>query len=383
MNKVQGYYTCNGREFESKLQALMYSKQISAPVNWHFNEEVFDKYNWSIEPELTLDQLYDRRAREIREKYDYVVLSYSGGADSNNVLESFLRQGLFIDEVVYNAALEATEKLNVFDKSQTAAWNVNAEYKLHTAEKLNQIKLRTPGTKITVNDTTKTIIDGFEKHPDGAWTMNQKEVLNPMGVHNFNYAYFRDLRLTFDKGKRIGIIVALDKPKMRVVDGKCYLFFIDKTANIIPIDYHLAEYPNTQTEFFYWHPNNCDMLAKQAHIVLRCINFNQQYKKIFEDSSTKSIRFIQERLLRTMIYTTWKGEWFQADKSLNDWNCEFDHWFIKGQVGTQAHRNWLDGLKYVASHISKEATISNPHSLGTAPIFSKFYYIGPVKGQYE
>ena len=177
MNKVQGYYTCNGREFESKLQALMYSKQISAPVNWHFNEEVFDKYNWSIEPELTLDQLYDRRAREIREKYDYVVLSYSGGADSNNVLESFLRQGLFIDEVVYNAALEATEKLSVFDKSQTAAWNVNAEYKLHTAEKLNQIKLRTPGTKITVNDTTKTIIDGFEKHPDGAWTMNQKEVL--------------------------------------------------------------------------------------------------------------------------------------------------------------------------------------------------------------
>jgi hypothetical protein len=204
-----------------------------------------------------------------------------------------------------------------------------------------------------------------------------------MGVHNFNYAYFRDLRLTFDKGKRIGIIVALDKPKMRVVDGKCYLFFIDKTANIIPIDYHLAEYPNTQTEFFYWHPNNCDMLAKQAHIVLRCINFNQQYKNIFEDSSPKSIRFIQERLLRTMIYTTWKGEWFQADKSLNDWNCEFDHWFIKGQVGTQAHRNWLDGLKYVASHISKEATISNPHSLGTAPILSKFYYIGPVKGQYE
>jgi len=383
MDKLHGYYTCNGQEFESKIQALMLANITGQPVNWNFNNQVFDRYNWSQEPELTLDQLYDQRAREIREKYDYVVLSYSGGADSNNVLESFLRQNLHIDEIVYNAALVATEKLNVFDPAETAAWNVNAEFKLHTANRLHQIKLRSPGTKITVNDTTNATIEGFEKHPDGEWISTQKEVLNPMGVHNFNYAYFRDLRVMFDKGKKIAIIVALDKPKIRVVDGSCYLYFIDKTANIVTTQDHLKEYPNARTEFFYWHPNSCDMLAKQAHTVLKLINYNPQFKAIFEDTSVKAVRFTQERVLRNMIYTTWKQEWFQADKSLNDWNCEFDDWFIQGHKGTKAHSHWLEGLKYVAKHISKVNPVNPNKFFGIQPILSKFYYIGPVKGQYQ
>jgi len=381
MDKLHGYYTCNGQEFESKIQALMLSNTTGQPVNWNFNNEVFDHYNWSQEPELTLDQLYDLRSREIREKYDYVVLSYSGGADSNNVLESFLRQNLHIDEIVYNAALAATEKLNVFDPAETAAWNVNAEFKLHTANRLHQIKLRSPGTKITVNDTTNATIEGFEKHPDGEWISTQKEMLNPMGVHNFNFAYFRDLRVMFDKGKKIAIIVAMDKPKIRVVNGGCYLYFSDKTANIVPLQDHLKDYPNTRTEFFYWHPNSCAMLAKQAHTVLKIINYNSQFKTIFEDTSVKAVRFTQDRVLRNIIYTTWKQEWFQSDKSLNDWNCEFDDWFIKGLKGTKAHSHWLEGIKYVAKNISKVNPVDK--FFGIQPIFSKFHYIGPVKGQYK
>lgn len=379
MDKLLGYYTCNGQEFESKLHALMLSKQTGSPVTWHFNEDVFDKYNWTHEPELSLDQLYDRRSREIRESYDYVILSYSGGSDSHNILESFLRQNLFIDEVVINGAFKATDKFIVLDTAQTSNWNINAEYQLNTVEKLNQLKARSPNTKITVNDTTDAIIDAFLQGPNGEWAKNKKEVLNPNGTNNFNYTFFRDLRVTFDKGKRVALVIGLDKPKVRVVDGKCYLFFVDKIANITQIQDHIVEYPNLRTEMFYWHPDSCDMLAKQAHVILKLINSSEQYKKIFEDTSVQALRFTQEKLLKTLIYSTWKAEWFQVDKPVNDWDCEYDYWFSRGWRGTDAHKNWTQGLKYIADRIG----MSNNKFFGTAPILSKFYYIGPVKGQYE
>ena len=78
-------------------------------MDWIFHDDAFSKYPWHIEPEASLDQLYDARARQLREKYDYVVLSYSGGSDTHNILESFIRQGLHIDEIVTNHMTTATQ----------------------------------------------------------------------------------------------------------------------------------------------------------------------------------------------------------------------------------------------------------------------------------
>lgn len=380
MDKRLGYYTCNGKEFESKLQALMWSNLVKQPINWHFNNEVFDKYTWSVDPELTLDQLYDRRAREIREKYDYILFSYSGGADSTNILESFQRQGLFIDEIVHNGTFEAAEKFTVLDPTQRSHWNLNAEYKLNTADKLNQIKLNSPNTKIVVNDTSKLIIDNFTSNLDGSWVKDKREMLNPLATNNFNYTHFRETRVNFDKGKRVALVLGLDKPKIRVVDGHCYLYFIDKIANIVPAQEHLVEYPNIRTEMFYWSPDSCDILAKQAHLVLRLINSDQRYRKIFEGSSDRMIRVTQEQLLRSVLYTNWKSEWFQVNKAMKDWDSEYDYWFTKGWRGTEAYEGWQRGVDHVIQRINRDDVKWNPDGsiFGTKPILSKFYYVGPV-----
>ena len=46
MNKKLGYYSCNGLEFDSKIKACIYSSQVNKPLDWHFNDEEFKKYNW-------------------------------------------------------------------------------------------------------------------------------------------------------------------------------------------------------------------------------------------------------------------------------------------------------------------------------------------------
>ena len=109
INKKLGYYTVGDVEFDSKIKACIYAQTNNQDVVWHFNNEIFEKYSWHIEPEKSLDELYDLRARQLRESYDYIMLSFSGGSDSNQIAESFMRQGLLIDEIIVNTMEKANQ----------------------------------------------------------------------------------------------------------------------------------------------------------------------------------------------------------------------------------------------------------------------------------
>lgn len=380
MNKKLGYYTCNGIEFESKIQAAMLAQETDSTFQWHFNDEVFKNYDWTQEPELTLDQLYNKRAREIREQYDYVILSYSGGSDSNNVLEAFLRQGLLIDEIVTNWALDLSEKFTVLDTSERESWNHNAEFHLHTKGRLEYIKSVSPRTKITMLDTSKALIDALLLNGDASWTEKKKEVLNLTGSSQYNYIYFAEVRKRFDKFHRIAVINGTDKPKLTLKDGKLSLYFTDKAVNMVSIQDHIAEYPNADPVFFYWAPECCDLLCKQSHTVLNWLRVNPQHQPVWESTEPGMTRRIQEELLKVVLYpTTWNPNWFQVHKSLYDWDSELDYWFTRGWYGTKEFDIWMNGMKHVASKISKFLVyMPNGMPRGTRVCFSPHYYIGQI-----
>lgn len=378
MNKKLGYYTCNGFEFESKIQAAMFGQSAGHPIKWHFNDDAFNPYDWSQEPELTLDQLYNQRAREIRNQYDYIILSYSGGSDSNNVLESFLRQGLFIDEIVTNWALDLTDKFTVLNPNQRSTWNHNAEFKLHTSSRLDYIKSQSPNTKITMIDTSEALVKSLLVNNDASWVSKKKEVLNLTGSSQYNYVYFADIRKRLDKFQRIALINGTDKPKVKVIDGKFYIYFIDKAVNMVSIQDHIVEYPNAEPVFFYWAPECCDMLCKQGHTVLKWVKANPHQKGIWESSNPVIIRKVHEELLKTIVYpTTWNPDWFQVEKSTEDWDSELDYWFTRGWHGTREYEIWKQGLDHVASSLPNFLSYKQDGSVrGLRPCYSNNYFIG-------
>jgi hypothetical protein len=385
INKKLGYYTCNNQEFDSKLQALMYSTVAKKDVAWYFNNQTFDNYAWHVEPTLSLDALYDIRARQIRERYDYVIISYSGGADSHNIVESFIRQGLHIDEIVTNWSLDASEKFLVLDPRETSAWNNNAEFKLNTVHKLNYIKNACPRTKITFNDTSRALVDSFLNAKDASWVKKKREVVNANGTNNYNYVYFSELRKQFDKGQRIGLILGIDKPKVKIVDKKFYLFFTDTTANIASVQDHIEEYPNAETVFFYWDSDCVDLLCKQAHIVLSYIRTAPNVKQLWNDSNPPDgkvdspIRDLRERVLRNVIYTTWDNNSFQVTKATRGMDSELDYWFSRGWQGTNEYQIWQDGINYLCQRLGNYVYYDpSGIPIGTKMFFSKSHYIGDV-----
>ena len=78
-NDKHGYYIVGWKKFYNKTQALQYSNKIKFNARWVFNDDVYGSIDWSIPVETPLVQLYKQRALQLREKYDHLILHYSGG----------------------------------------------------------------------------------------------------------------------------------------------------------------------------------------------------------------------------------------------------------------------------------------------------------------
>ena len=348
-------YRVGNLSFHSKIRACIHATQTNQEVTWDFNKDFFNKYDWTKEPSKSLDQLYDERAKQLREKYDYLILSYSGGSDSHNILMSFIRQGLHIDEIVVNHMSTAWNKFVVLDSKQTASWNTGAEHELQTIPRLKEIEHLIPKTKITILDLTENLFKAFDSYGDASWVLDRKEGLNPLNVTRYNYAYFKNIRQQFDKNHKIAMIVGIEKPRAIIHNNMFMMFFIDRSVNIVPIDDSFKDYTNSSLEFFYWSQEGVDIVCKQGHVIKRFLEANPQYIHLWknENSNASNWRLVQEPMLKPIIYSTWDRSWFQTEKSTSDWHGEFDTWFINGYKDTSAHRIWREGLDYVVKNAGK------------------------------
>jgi len=378
MNK-NSFYTVDGIQFQSKIQAALFSTKVKKPITWNFNKEFFSSYDWTIEPELTLDQLYDNRAKNLREKYDYLILSYSGGADSHNILMSFIRQGLYIDEIIVNHMSTAWNNDIIVDPRQTASWNTGAEHQLQTLPRLKEIEHLIPKTKISILDMTDNLFKAFTSYDDASWILDRTEKLNPLNVTRYNYGYFTEVRKQFDRSQKIAMIVGIDKPKTVIKDTKFYIYFDDRSVNVVPIDNNFTDYTNSTLEFFYWSLDAVDILCKQAHVLKRFVESKADLTNLWQraNMNAKNWRTIQEPMIKSIIYSTWNSNWFQTEKSVSDWYNEFDSWFINGYTGHRSHTIWKEGIEYMIANASDHLKYNQGRPDGLKTYF-QHYYIGTV-----
>lgn len=381
MNEEMGYYICDGIKFSSKIKACIYATQNKKSIEWVFNDLLLNSYPWSIEPEASLDQLYDRRAKQLREKYDYILLAFSGGSDSNNILESFIRQGLHIDEVVHNVMGDYNGIIKL-DQNLQQSWNETAEYNFQTIPRLEYVKKMCPKTKISVIDLSGFVFQFLNDAGDESWLDYTRERLNVTGVLRHNFLHFKEIRKKFDKDKKIALILGVEKPRTYIKDGVFNLLFTDKALNIATVEEFIQEYSNSTVEYFYSHPDCADMICKQAHTVKKWLECNPQWISAWSPTSLEDLfrkhRLMHERLYRTIIYSTWNDDWWQADKSTLDWYSEIDDWFTKGHQNSKEFMIWQAGIDYIKKNAADYVIQRNGKDYGLKG-FLKNYKIGEIK----
>jgi hypothetical protein len=98
MNLLQRKYGCwivGGIAFDHKLEALRHASNTNnSNIEFYYHNHVFDSVNRGLLGKVPLTTLYKERAEQLRDNYDYLVLHYSGGSDSHNILHTFLSNNI-------------------------------------------------------------------------------------------------------------------------------------------------------------------------------------------------------------------------------------------------------------------------------------------------
>lgn len=322
MNKKLGWYTVNGNIFFNKIQAILYANETLANVEWNFNRDIMDKLDWITEPDMSLKDLYANRAKQIRDENDYVILMISGGADSTNMIYSFLNNNIRVDEIVAGAPFSGLNNWK-FDRSDTTYHGMVSETKFAQLPLIEKISKSHPDIKITLHDYFEDMItlktDEWLYDQLGHW-------IHLSGGTRHSLDKFTHIKNIAESGKKIAVVYGVDKPVIcRSNSGNLYSVLMD-TATTIVTPHFKDKYPNVESILFYYTADMPYLMVKQAHELCRWmyksensyskdLMWNLSKSKEFNDHPLRGSRW--QRSIVSCIYAPTIEHQFmwQADKA--------------------------------------------------------------------
>ena len=376
-NKKLGYYLVDNEIYYNKFHALLVASKKKLPVKWFFNEDVFMKFPWHVEPEESLEELYRQRAQQLRDTYDHIRVECSGGSDSVQIVYSFLLNNIHIDEVIFRYP-KGGDKDVAGNARDLRSENILSEYEFAARPLLDWIKINYPRTKVTVFDYTDLLLEEAETK-DESWVFRSRHYLQ--AEHHTKYkTIVTDLHNNLvEKGQSICVLYGIDKPKITIKDGKFFLYFNDGQAS--HSDPVIGEYGNVTNEFFFWSPESCKLLAKQAHMIKRWfempVHYNMSNLLKWPSSANTRGRTIYEQVIKGIIYPKYDPNTFQTFKSTNNIYNEMSFWFHHNFKETKAHQVWQSGIDFIVDNLD-EKYIGRLHGTpANIELFeSTFYCIG-------
>jgi len=227
----KGYWKLNNHFFFNKAECLRYATEINRPdVTFHYYDFIYDSLDWSTNPNESLEHLYKERAQQLRDKYDYLILCFSGGSDSTNVLDTFLKNNIKLDEIVTYFPITAIEKLiSTFNKNDRSDNNTIFEYIEVVRPRLQKIESTHPDIKITVIDNTEMSLKMIQAEQYYKIFMG-----GIAGAPNTSGQYaVGELAKQRQNMGNVACITGIDKPRL-VFDStnkKYGMYFMDSSTN--------------------------------------------------------------------------------------------------------------------------------------------------------
>lgn len=358
-----GVYQVGNREFVNQLEALYYASTNNQTVQWNFYDHVFSQIDWSVRPPGTLAQLYRDRAQQIRDRYDYVAVYFSGGADSWNIVNSFLSNNIPIDEIVTSWSF-AHEKYNPVNVTDYSEGNIISEYYHAALPVLDHIKKTYPNIRIEVVDYTKDL-QATEFTESNFAVSNYYS--NISAFHRVSKPTEGQLQAQ-QRGNTIGLVLGHDKIRYIIKDQKFYAHFMECMMS--------SDSPNYDSKFgremFYWTPDAVNIPILQAH-----------YLRDFfiEHPESSNLDLLDSRNVYSQVcYPAWNDKTFQVGKPIGTMTRKSDSWIHNYNPDYWKSWKWhMD--QYYNSIDSKFLNLKNSNVLvGTRKFHSPEYFIGEVPG---
>ena len=371
-----GCYRVGRLKLYSKLEAIRLHAATGTSLHWDFNEAVFSSYDWTQEPTEDILELYRDRAQQLRDKYDYIILMYSGGADSTTVLESFILNNIKLDEVAsytnYNATGDKDNYLN------GEIFRVSVPY----IEHMREIR---PDLKYRHIDLTELTIDKFkDKESSETWIYSINMILNPNAASRESLPLkIKDWADIIHSGKKLCILWALDKPRIHHINNKYAFSFIDYIDNGPTVKSMAGKQPYTD-ELFYWTPDKPEIMIKQGHLIKNYLSkditqlpFISQEKSDLAYREVNGIKYwISSHGVHSLIYPKWDIKTFTLGKPHSLILSPRDTWFFNIETENPIRKHWKTGLDLLWKTIPDYWKIDPLDiSKGICGTKSKYYFL--------
>jgi hypothetical protein len=374
-----GYYRVGDYKTYSKVDAIELHTRNGIHPHWNFNEEFYSSYNWTMEPTKNLQELYAARARQIRETYDHVVLMCSGGADSTNVLNSFVQNNIQFDEILTYNYWEA-------DNNPESFFHAELTHVMYPLIK----KLQEQGIKFKHRD--------FDMSPLVASILTDRQYRLERGYlsscffgigtvcKSFVRDHVEDYKKLSEQGKKVVFVWASEKPRV-YFDGRYNIRFSDVFDNAVNPRTQMLQRENEYDELFYWSPEAVDIVCKQGHIIK---NFFKKNKLALEEdvNSEKAVKLpniemvfnnndTQDRLgyrflIDKLVYPDWNTTTFSVGKGNGPLISPFDGVWNGDNIFGQTTQLLVQHIKSLP-----EYWLSNPKKIhrGLKLCISPAYYL--------
>lgn len=371
MNKDRlGFYRVGWKKFYNKTLALIENHRTGYEIEWIFNDDIYKNIDWTVTILDSLENLYRKRAQQLRDRYDYLVLYFSGGADSTNILLTFLKNNIFLDEIVMQIPESAVPTFNEEDKSNR---NIYSEIKYQAVPTLTNLNLH-PNTKIRYQDFSKPFLetmkndDWFEKIPMGT-------NISPSGVAR-QVAQVKEPHILelCNKGKRAAQILGVDKPLVHSDGVEYWAYFSDVSAmHSPPVDFTESDIFHNlyHTEFFYWTPDLPEIVVKQAQLIKQHCQISDESRKMIMLSMKKHISTYRP-LLHDIIYPKDVKVLWDPEKPDSKILRPMDDWFWKTADDRQKN-NYLSVIEYIRHNTKSIHMINDNIENGIAAHQVGFY----------
>jgi len=369
----RGFYQVGDQKYISKFQAIMASSRTGMFPEWNFNDEIFTSCDWIHEPKETLWDLYRQRAQQIRDQYDYVVLLFSGGSDSTNILQSFLFNNIKIDEIFCFGPFSSDSNQLTLSKNPES---VVREIDVVALPYLNELA-KTHKFKVTLYDWTNDVATGYQS-ADWIWTdVSTRFSPNNVG-RNKIFEHSTSARKQYEMGRTVAFVTGIDKPRVLLKNNEYYYAFLDYFTSLGTGSKSLIEGKSWFVdELFYWTPDLPQIVIKQSHVIKNFFLNNPNLKYIVDGSDLNSWQYRQQYTdtITSLIYPYWNPKTPQADKPSKIGFVELDNWFMN-RPDLQSYKHWAAGIQEAKKIIPSIWLDSKPNDIKLVGSWSKWYKIG-------
>jgi hypothetical protein len=361
LNNKYGCWIVNGVPFKNKFEALLYSTQIgSISARFYFHDHIWQNFDLRLLGKVPLTTLYKERAQQLRDKYNYLVLHYSGGSDSHNILDTFITNNIKLDEIYVRWAKPLIDGKfytpNLYDLS---ARNSASEWDFTIKPVLDKLKSSNPEIKINVVDFT----DKFDKSYSVETIENRIVELGmyrgALGsvAQRLDKSYEKNI--TESKLSNIGHIFGVEKPSVFQEKNTIYMRFYDLAIETALMPNLMEE---ESVELFYWTPDMPLLPMEQAYQVGKFLNENhRELLSLDYTASTNAFRTQLDKKFNIEKFILYKNSWdfrkFQVGKP-NDARSDWWHWVHESPELKSIQTGFKIAMNNITSKMDKRMLIN-------------------------